>query len=148
MVAKTVYLAGPIEGKTPQEALDWRVELGNRLWRVRIKAINPLRNEGPLRQGKYGIDNTSLFSNPGAIWAKNKFDTINCDLVLAYLPAGNFSIGTIWEIGQATAYDAPILIVTDCEKCANHPCLQRSAGWIVETFDEAYDVIRGLFDGY
>ena len=75
-----------------------------------------------------------------------------CDLILAYLPKElnerRPSYGTVIEIGWAIGLRKPIIVVTDDEYLSSHPLIQAKSNWIFDNFNDAIDVIHGLFDDY
>lgn len=149
---KFVYLAGPVLGCTQTQAHDWRLTFAATLPEG-IDAISPLRCE-PIIGQRYGMGNNSdpKFGTARAIGAKNIYDVRTCDLTLAYLPVPvdgrHQSFGTIVEIAWAHAFGKPVILVTDDPEVRDHPCINACAGWLLETLDEAVELITGLLDGY
>ena len=142
---KYIYLAGPIAGCDKGEANDWRNGVCERLVDG-IVGISPLRCE-PLIGDKYELAyNDKRFGTPMAISGKNWFDTVECDLVLAYLP--QVSVGTIMEVAWGIALHKPIILVSDVEGIINHPLIKANVNWIFDNFDDALDTIHGLFTDY
>lgn len=151
MSRKHVYLAGPILGCDRSGANDWRYIVDdtlNAMSNGEIRGVSPLRCE-PLIGDTYGTSHPDpRFGVPRAIAAKNKYDVKNCDLVLAYMPKGELSLGTLLEIAWADAYDKQIILVTDEPKILNHPVLDATVDWKLETLAEACEVINGVLGGY
>ena len=147
---KFIYLAGPIFNCTVGEANDWRANFKARLPEG-IHGISPLRCE-PLIGERYGLSyDDPRFGTAKAISSKNWYDVQNCDITLAYLsnPNGNTpSYGTIMEIGAALAFNKPVIVVTTDPIMAKHPLTLGKAGWIFDNFDDAYDLVVGLFGDY
>ena len=117
MNKKYIYLAGPIAQCSYQEANDWRDYIRSELHQ-NIIGISPLRCE-PMHGETYGPGNDPRYNSPGAIAAKNWYDTENCDLILAYLPRElnerRPSYGTTIEIGWAIGLKKPIILVISNE---------------------------------
>ena len=150
---KYVYLAGPIAGCTEEEATEWR-EYVCTYFTHGIIGIYPLRCE-PLKEGlTYTEDGATpkMWSDPRAIATKNWLDTESCDLVLAYLPKElnerRPSYGTTIEIGWAIGLRKPIILVTNDEYLTEHPLIKANVNWVFQDFENALDVIHGLFDDY
>ena len=148
---KNIYLAGPIAGCDKFEANDWRGYIQNNL-PPKIRGISPLRCE-PLIAEKYQLQyDDKRFGTPAAISGKNWFDTVNCDMVLAYLPKEindkRPSYGTVIEIGWAIGLRKPIILVTDDDRLINHPLIERNVNWIVDNLDTALEIIEGLLTDY
>lgn len=148
---KFIYLAGPILGCTAGEANDWRRYVDNRLKDHGITGISPLRCE-PLVGVRYGAGTPDpRFGQPRAIAAKNKFDVMNCDITLAYLPQEmkeNISLGTIGEIFWADMAGKQVILVSDHAKINGHPVVDAAVDWKLSSLDEAIDVIIGVLGGY
>ncbi len=147
-----VYLAGPITGCTEGEAKDWRKYVIEHLPEDMV-GVSPLRSE-PAVDGKYQEVYEDLrFGTAAAINGKNWFDTNRADIVLVYLPKAarlerGLSIGTMFEIGWASALRVPIIVVTDDEKIRRHPLMQRNVSWILPNFEQAFEVIEGILGVY
>lgn len=148
---KFVYLAGPILGCTGGEANDWRLAVALRLADCNITGVSPLRCE-PLHGERYTEGSMDpRFGTARAIAAKNKFDVMNCDMTLAYLPAAmgtNISLGTVGEIFWANMANKQTILVSDHPKILLHPVVDAAVNWKLGTLDEAVDVIIGVLGGY
>ena len=146
-----VYLAGPILGCTAGEANDWRRYVDDRIRDHNIIGISPLRCE-PLIGERYTEGNMDpRFGTPRAIAAKNKFDVMNSDITLAYLPAAmaaNVSLGTVGEIFWADMAGKQVILVSDHPKIILHPVIDAAIDWKLNTLDDAIDVILGVIGGY
>ena len=146
-----VYLAGPILGCTAGEANDWRRYVDDRIRDHNIIGISPLRCE-PLIGERYTAQYAdNRFGTPRAIAAKNKFDVMNSDITLAYLPAtmaANISLGTVGEIFWADMAGKQVILVSDHPKIISHPVIDAAVDWKLDTLDEAVDVIIGVLGGY
>ena len=150
MNKKYIYLAGPIAQCTYGEANDWRDYVRSKLHQ-NIIGISPLRCE-PMQGETYGPGNDPRYNSPGAIAAKNWYDTETCDLILAYLPRElnerRPSYGTTIEIGWAIGLRKPLIVVSDDEQYMEHPLIQRNASWRLDNLPDAVEVITGLFGDY
>lgn len=145
----TVYLAGPILGRTHGEANEWRDDLRARLEDHGIQGISPLRCE-PLIGERYSTEYPDpKFGTPRAIASKNMTDVRRCDMTLCYMPKGlTFSKGTLIELAWAHAFNKPTILVSDDPGTVNHPVVQSCAGWVLDNLDDAYDVIVGILGDY
>ena len=76
----------------------------------------------------------------------------HCNLILAYLPKElnerRPSYGTTIDIGWAIGLRKPNILVTDDAYLTEHPLIKANVNWVFEDFDNAIDVIHGLFDDY
>jgi nucleoside 2-deoxyribosyltransferase len=148
----TIYLAGPITGRTHPEANDWRDHIRHQLELAGFIGVSPLRCE-PLVGERYGVGyEDPRFGTARAISSKNLYDVRRCDATLAYLPRELNpdwpSVGTIQELAWARALDKPTLMVSDDDRLFYHPTMDACAGWKLRTLDEALEVIVGIFSVY
>jgi hypothetical protein len=149
---KTVYLAGAITDCDNGEANDWRRNLTHRLSTLNIAGISPLRCE-PLMGERYTLTNQDpRFGTARAIASKNFLDVQTCDLTLCYMPKiineRRLSIGTIIELAWAHSMRKPTILVSDYDFVTSHPVVQANASWILDSMDDAMDVIAGVFGDY
>lgn len=158
-----VYLAGPIAGCTYGEATDWRLQVAGDIARrsdYRLAAVSPMRmkvwTSRMVRiEGDYeaaaGAD-YRITGAPMAIRTRDHFDVKNADLLFAYLPREmnerRPSWGSAIEIGWASAYQKPVVLVTDDEGLAKHPLILGSVGWIVPTLEEGIEAVLSVLGTY
>lgn len=149
---RTVYLAGPIAGKTHDEArYGWRREFA-RLLPTHIFAYSPMRAQDHLKH--HGVLETdpgtrpdNPFSTAAGIVTRDHNDVKYCDAVVAcFLDSGDVpSLGTAYEFGLADAYNTPVIMVAKKgEVHRKHAILQRVAGYTVETLEEAAQIVASL----
>lgn len=150
---KTVYLAGPIAGCTEGEAKDWRQYIDGK-FAAGIYGVSPLRCE-PCYAERYDMDTQKhdhRFGSQRAVAGKNEFDVRNCDIVLAYLPAElnerRPSYGTVIEIAWARMLGKQVILVTDDEALRKHPLVDHCANWVLDSLEDAADVINGVMEVY
>lgn len=147
-----IYLAGPVGGQTNEEANVWRNLFAQAMDNAsdgHIVGVSPLRNEAPKDGVTYDTNYTSLDS--AAITAKNMLDVARCDLTLAFLPS--VSIGTLQEIGWATAAKKPIILVSDLGLVMDNAIIQATVPWRFaydegKGFRRALDTITDLYGVY
>lgn len=146
---RTVYLAGPILGCTKGEANDWRDAFSASLKRSGLVGVSPLRCE-PLIGDRYTMQYADpRFGTARAISAKNRLDVRMADMTLCYFPEGYpFSKGTLVELAWANAYEKPTILVTTDKSIADHPVVQACASWVVESLDDALDILIGVLAVY
>lgn len=145
-----VYLAGPILNCTRAEANDWREYVADSLKEHGIIGVSPLRCEplaGPRYKAEYA---DKRFGTPRAISAKNRFDVMNCDMTLAYLPSTmlDLSIGTLGEIFWADMAGKQVILVSDFNRILEHPVVDAAVDWKLNTLEDAIDVCVGVLGGY
>lgn len=147
-----VYLAGPILGCTKGEANDWRHLVDAKLKPHGIVGISPLRCEPLIGERYLPTYADAKFGTARAIGSKNLFDTLTCDLVLAYLPkpepGRHQSYGTIAEIAWGKAIGKPVIVCSDDPTIQSHPVLDFCASWMLDDLDAGIDVVVGLLAGY
>lgn len=157
---KFVYLAGPVLDQTNAQANNWRLRVASILEEHGIIGISPLRCE-PLHGLTYQTGYPDeKFGTARAIMHKNLYDVQACDMTLAYIPKprprdlavpGDYphhSWGTMAELSWAKALGKPAILVTDDINIRNHPVLNAQAGWVLDTLDEATEVLIGILGGY
>jgi len=140
-----VYLAGPITGQSYAQAVYWRTTAAETLAGV-ADCLSPMR-------GKYHLrDETTIKmfyedykANPSAILFQDRFDVNRADVIFANCQgAAQVSIGTILEIGWATAQNKPVILVLDEEdKWHDHKMLTESC-WVFRDFTEAVIALQQL----
>ena len=154
MIRPHICLAGPIEGRSSEEAHRWR-EIAQGLLEPRLCAVSPMRGEMSVPHGAVFEPATRLhdpyFGAPSAIRHKNMLDVERADGMIVYLPDAwikdRTPFGTILEIGW-TRFRIPIVVITDCKHVGDHPVLADGVGWIVPTIEDACKVMHVLFDVY
>jgi nucleoside 2-deoxyribosyltransferase len=143
---KRVYLCGPIGGLTAEDAADgWRLQA--RTWldlRYNLGAVSPMRGKDALfgrgLLGGSGYDDLGPMLTEQAVFKRDCNDVRTCDAVLAYFKdSPRVSIGSVWELGFATALAKPIVIVAD--KNHDHLFIRQSALALCETLEEAVDCL-------
>jgi len=148
----SVYLAGPITGRTYDGGNDWRELAKKELGTVGIQAWSPLRAKEYLR--KYGVlDDAAeadyfdeLLSSPRGIMTRDRWDCTRVDVVLVnLLGATRISIGTTMEIAWADGVRTPIVCMIEKEgNPHDHAMIQQALGFRVETFEEGIEVCKAL----
>jgi nucleoside 2-deoxyribosyltransferase len=148
--AKTVYLAGPITGLTHDAArYGWRTRL-TALLPGHIKTLSPMRGKdmlkdiGVLTSGDdYPV---SPLTSAAGITTRDANDVKTCDAMVAcFLESSGPSLGTAWEFGLAWAFQKPVIMVGKPDEVnMRHLILQRTAGYRVETLEEAAWVVSLL----
>lgn len=151
---RSVYLAGPITGKSYDEATDWRAVAKDRLGQSGIEALNPMRGKEYLSHIKeFTADGDkykpfSVMSSNRGIMTRDHYDATNCDVLLVnLLGADRPSIGTCMEI--AWAWENSIPIVAVMEPTGNpheHGMILEAIGFRVETLEEAFHIIRMILN--
>ena len=145
-----VYLCGPIAGRTYHDArYGWRQEIADML-NADIPVLSPMRQEGHLAEvsGELGTfaPNDIAIATQRAIVAKDKLDIRQASLVLAnFLGAEKVSIGSVAELGLASAQDKTIVVVIeDTGNIHDHIFVRELADIRVSSLKEAADVINAL----
>lgn len=150
-MTRYVYLAGPIAGCTEGEAKDWRAYVEAELATLpgHIVGVSPLRCE-PKIEGRYQLNyDDPKFGTPKAINAKNRFDTLRADIVLAYFPdVERLSVGTIMEVAWALWDGKPVIVVSRDARIVEHPLMTSTVPWILPTLDAGIDVVEGILSVY
>ncbi|WP_119071594.1 nucleoside 2-deoxyribosyltransferase [Aggregatilinea lenta] len=141
----SVYLAGPIKGLSYADSTDWR----DFVCQMLPQAITPL---SPMRYKQYLNAEHSLddayehpLSTAQGIVARDRFDVMRCDMVLAFLAGAPVaSIGTMIEFGWADAYRKPIVAVMTAQDVHWHAMVRELSGFVVEDLKSAMDIIAAI----
>lgn len=145
MTHPRVYLAGPITGRTLEEAAGWREEARQLLWKGgSIVGISPLRYKKLfIAEGVLSADQSTYRQSPlttaSGITGRDRYDVHRCDLMIAnLLGARTKTTGTAIEFGWADAWRIPIILVMEpAGNPADHQMLRRLAEFHVETLGDA-----------
>lgn len=153
----TIYLSGPITGKTYQDArFGWRSSFAKKMLQKMRNAgsyqdhvlLSPMRHEGHLAEVKGPLDKEypdNLFSHPKMIVAKDFLDINTSDIVLVYLlDATKVSIGTMVELGYAKARGKTIVTVMQKGNLHEHPFVTEVSDAVVETLEDAVAICDSL----
>ncbi len=147
----TVYLAGPISGKSYRDAVGWREYATKRLAEHGITGISPMRmkvylGSEPVLKQSY---EEHVLSSAKGITARDRWDSKRCDVLLANLAEAKrdehgqelASIGTVMEIAWA---EGPVVLVAPDGSLHRHAMLVQTASFVVTTLDEGIAVCIAL----
>lgn len=148
-----VYLAGPITDLQYRDTMEWREAYAARIQAMGHIPISPMRGKEYLsrvrrmRREGYGDHPTS---SPKGIYSRDCFDVRTCEVTLARLLGAEIvSIGTVMEIQRAHDYGRYILVVMEKkDNIHRHAFLEEACSLIVETDEEAFEVLEVLGEGY
>jgi len=144
---KLVYLAGPINHLTYEEANRWRCNASDELRKWDIETLNPLRLKKVLLPSGILTDSYSHpFVSDSGIAVRDRLDVKRSSVILAnFLGATVVSSGTPIEFGWADILGIPIVMVI--EKTGNpfdHPMIRHIAGIRVDNLDFGIEAVRFL----
>ena len=147
---KTVYLAGPISGQQYVGATDWREACTERLTRLGLNVLSPMRGKADLQSSEpiEGAYPDHPFAGERAIITRDRFDVMSCDVLLMnLLPMGNrVSIGTFIELGWADANRKPVVMVRTPTCKSHHPMVDQLVGFDVQSLEDAIHTIAILLN--
>lgn len=138
-----VYLAGPIAGKTYEDANEWRNIAGAYLSQFDIEAYSPMRGKEFLRGERITIDTyDNVVATDKGIVARDRYDVKNCDVMIVnFTDAEYCSVGTPVELGWADAWRKPIIVVMpDDTNPYYHPFTRELADYVVEDLQDALEI--------
>lgn len=119
-----VYLAGPISGCKPDEIMGWRKQAQTELAKTNIIGLCPIDVQTE------GVDLKSI-----AV-LRDQMDVERCDAVLMNLTgATRVSIGTMVELGWASALNKPIILVMEKGNIHEH-------GFVSTLVDDLYSDLQ------
>ena len=150
---KLVYLAGPIDGCTYGECMNWREYAIKNLAEEGITGLSPMRAKDFLKKYEVmreGLEEHFMTTDEGIV-TRDIWDVQRADAVLFnLLNAKKISIGTMVEYGWASAFNKPIITVMEKrgskkENIHEHPMVRRASGYRVETLEQGLTVVKALF---
>jgi nucleoside 2-deoxyribosyltransferase len=151
-----IYLAGPMNGLTWEEANVWRYEARNTLESAGWEVLSPV--DGQLDDSVEPTDvipnlprnaeeQPIQFTSSGLV-TKDEFYIRKSDWVLCnYTNATQRSIGTVWEAGFAYAKEKLIISVLPAGNTHDHSFLRRRSHIFVPTLDMALTYLVSLTNG-
>lgn len=146
MTVPLVYLAGSIRGLTVEEADGWREQATLTLERLGIGVLSPLRFK-PFMPNAGVIESEypqTVLGTAKGITARDRFDVMRCDALLANLSNDRPSVGTMIELGWADAFRKPIVAVLTEGGPNDHPMVREVVSFAVGSLPEAYEVLAAL----
>ena len=141
----TIYLGGPIQGCTDEEADNWRdVLIAERGAREMMDSdLAEVRFLNPRRRGLDGL----VRANRNPIVVLDKRDIDRSDVLLMNFPMRREMVGASMEIMYAFEHGTPIVVVYPGRGVAPpHPWVEYHATKVVRTTADAMDWIEGMFD--
>jgi len=147
-----IYLAGPIAGQTYKGAVEWREEYAAQLHQLGHTAVSPMRGKEHLKRVRKftteGYEQHPVSSQKG-VYGRDCFDVRTCDVLFArLLGADQVSIGTCMEIQRAHDHGKYILVLMEPNNIHSHIFVKEACSLIVETDEEALEVLAVLGAGY
>ena len=143
-----VYLSGPMAGLSYEQGTEWRDYVKDKLGKD-INCLSLYRGKDYFK-GQVITNQvyTQVMSTPKAITIRDRWDTVNADVVLVNLTDyQKFSVGTIMEIAWADAARVPVVAVIPTEsEYAKHPILTQACAYIVQDLDEAINIVKVLLN--
>jgi nucleoside 2-deoxyribosyltransferase len=142
-----LYLAGPITGKSWEEATEWRNWITQEIQPLGIQVYSPLRFKNYLSHLDKLDDSYEQFtlSTGKGITTRDRWDATRCDVLLVnFLNTERVSIGTVMEIAWADSKRIPIIVVMEPDNVHMHAMILESVGFIVKTLEEAVICIKAL----
>lgn len=144
-----VYLAGPMTGTTPLGANGWRERAGECLLAMGIRALSPLRGKGfPVGEIDCNSPTEGLWSSDVSLTRRDYNDCTKADAVLMNLAgAEKVSVGTLIELGWATAKEVPVVVILDQNNPKNpynHPMVRALATCLVGSLRDGVRAVREL----
>lgn len=146
-----VYLAGPITGLSWGDATDWQDYAIKSLAKDNIRGLSPLRCKDYLKnEDALAVQyDTYVLSTGKGITTRDRWDCLRCDALLVnLLGAKKVSIGTMMELGWASAAHKPIILVMEDEgNPHDHSMVREVYGFVVNTLDHGLAVVKAMFAG-
>jgi nucleoside 2-deoxyribosyltransferase len=145
---RSVYLAGPIGSCSYKGCTEWRDRVTADFRDVGITAYSPMRGKSFLQDEKRIDDReyTEPLATPPGIVARDRFDTLGCDVVLLnLLHATKASIGSMIEIGWADSKRTPIVLVMEyMGNPHTHPMVKDLCSFYVHRLGDGVDIVKRI----
>jgi len=146
-----VYLAGPIQGLTYDEASLWRETCIGVLDEAGIDGLSPMRNKEMLRRGRTTIetdnyDEGQSFLSPAGVTARDRLDVRRSDIIIMnMIGAVGGNVGSMIELGWADAWNKPVVLVAELDHYTRrHPMADTLTAFKVESIEDAVDLVIGI----
>jgi nucleoside 2-deoxyribosyltransferase len=139
---KTVYLAGPIENLSYDNATSWREFTTIQLQDVSIQTRNPMRHKLHLKKSEKIVSHEHF--NAKEIIDRDRADVSTCDLILVnFMGTNHASVGTFVELGWADMLRIPVIaVMDDNDPKRNHPFIKSICSVIVNRLDDGIDKVK------
>ena len=149
-MSKTVYLAGPMQGKTLADSTVWRLAWEQQLSKIGVTVCDPTRNlhlrSEEVIQHAY---EDNVFHNSKVIVMRDLNDVRHADVVFCNMQGrgDSVSIGSLWECAVASEHRIPVVMMIDKEDelLQQHPFIQQHC-LVVWYRIEALELIRHLLN--
>lgn len=144
-----VYLAGPMNKLTFEDATGWRDYAALELRNAGISAYSPLRDKeflaGTTIKSQIGDTQHPLTSSRGII-VRDHRDTITADVLLVNFTGYNeVSLGTSVEMGWAWDRRIPVVVVAPKDNIhVTHPFGAELYSFRVDTLDEGIALVKSI----
>ena len=145
-----VYAAGPMTGMTYEQASVWRWELDKLLKPCGIKLLSPTRSTShryaTAEYPKVHSQNDGpMFTNRG-VTRRDRFDVKSSDAVVFNVKGmKTAAMGTLIELGWATAYDKPTIMIMEPGGFHEHAMVNDLVDYRVHTVEAAAEIVKILF---
>ncbi len=149
---KSIYLAGPITGKSYEEAAKgWRQQFAKWIDETNFKSepqilcYSPMRGkeflQGEKKLPDQGYENVPM-STARAIIGRDFQDVKNADLIVCNLSECTcVSIGSMMELAWAYALQKPVLLIRDPKNIhTTHAWIKETVTWEVDNLPEAVHI--------
>lgn len=146
-----IYLAGPIFGKTYEEATGWRNYVTTKL-APHIICISPLEAESLLGNEhqvlKYSYE-SDVANTIKSIVARDRYyiaksDCLFCNFTNATSP----SFGSVIEIAWADTLRIPVMVIMEKDNLHKHPFLLELASWVVDDLETGINIVENFLLPY
>jgi nucleoside 2-deoxyribosyltransferase len=128
---RTIYLCGPINGRSDSEVIDWR-QKASALLKTKFRMLDPSRNDYRGRE----------MQNAAKIVAQDTADISQSDYLLVWFDQP--SVGTAMEIRMAFAEMSKSVFVVDRSSKPLSPWLIRHCTKVFSTLESACDYLNTL----
>ena len=138
----TVYLAGPIAGRTYRQATEWRIEATGKL---PFEVFDPMRGKSNPGDDRPITPDQLMGMSAEEVFDRDMDDVFEADIMLANMEGFAGSVGTPFEWGVAYARRQHLVVYNLPANIAGHPFVRGNPYiTVLTTLDEATDEVKRL----
>lgn len=152
-MTKTIYLCGPMTGLSFNRAEEWRTKTQKKFEAIPgIQVLNPARNCHVKNDEIYqavNLDQKRGLNCDRALRARNLSDIALSSVVFAnFLDAERPSLGSIYELGYASALRVPVIcVIEDSGNVHEHLMITSGIDYRFNNLPEAFSGTLTIFGG-
>jgi nucleoside 2-deoxyribosyltransferase len=141
----TVYLGGPMTGKTLREAMEWREHTTATLVTHGLRVLSPLRGKTsslPMDEPLSASQSRRASLKDEALLGRDRNDLAEADIGLFNLLGAEVaSIGTVGEIILAHEFRKFSIVIMEKGSIHDHPFIRAAASVVVRSLEDGIECV-------